>query len=46
MGTWAWIKLLFDNRRPIRSLTVEGLREWRTARERQSLETSPVHIVQ
>lgn len=46
MGTWAWIKLLFDNRRPILSLTVEGLRKWRQARKRQRLEAHPVQIAQ
>jgi radical SAM superfamily enzyme YgiQ (UPF0313 family) len=46
MGTWAWIKLLFANRRPILSLTFEGLQKWRQARKRQRLEARPVHIAQ
>ena len=29
MGKWAWIKLLFDNRKPILSLTKEGVKTWR-----------------
>jgi len=46
MSKWAWIKLLFDNRRPILSLTFEGIKTWRSARRRQRLEASPVHIAQ
>ncbi|QQS34002.1 MAG: B12-binding domain-containing radical SAM protein [Acidobacteriota bacterium] len=37
MGTTAWMKLLFQNRRPIISLTLEGLRTWRAARRRQKI---------
>ena len=33
MGTRAWLKLLFDNRKTILSLTGEGLRTWRRARK-------------
>lgn len=44
MGTWAWIKLLLANRRPILGLTFEGLRTWRQARRRQRLEAHPLHI--
>jgi len=33
MGTRAWLKLLFDNRKTIFSLTSEGLRTWRRARK-------------
>ncbi|PYS97957.1 MAG: hypothetical protein DMF63_18050 [Acidobacteria bacterium] len=33
MGTRAWLKLLFDNRRTILSLTGEGLNTWRRARK-------------
>ncbi len=29
MGTWAWIKLLFDNRKSILSLSREGFSTWR-----------------
>src|SRR5205814_6834821 len=32
MGTRAWLRLLFDNRRTILSLTGEGLRTWREFR--------------
>ena len=44
MGKWAWIKLLFSNRKPILSLTKEGLKTWRNARKRRkkvSSETVP-----
>lgn len=34
MGKLAWIKLLFQNRRTIWSLTREGLRTWRNARRK------------
>ncbi|MCA1815025.1 MAG: B12-binding domain-containing radical SAM protein [Acidobacteria bacterium] len=34
MGKRAWLKLLFDNRRAIYSLTREGASEWRAARKR------------
>lgn len=32
MSKWAWIKLLFQNRRPIVSLTREGISTWNRAR--------------
>ncbi len=35
MGKWAWIKLLFSNRKPILSLSKEGLKTWRDARKRR-----------
>jgi len=35
MGRSAWIKLLFDNRKTILSLTNEGLKTWRNARRRK-----------
>lgn len=34
MGKTAWLKLLFQNRKTILSLTAEGLRTWRKARQR------------
>jgi hypothetical protein len=34
MGKRAWLKLLFDNRRAIYSLTREGASKWRAARKR------------
>jgi len=39
MGTRAWLRLLFENRRTIISLTREGLGTWRLARRRRRLET-------
>jgi len=43
MGKWAWIKLLFQNRRAIFSLTKEGLKTWRNTRKnaRIKIVTSP-----
>jgi hypothetical protein len=38
MSKRAWLKLLFDNRRSIISLTREGIRTWRLARKRQRVE--------
>lgn len=38
MSKSAWIKLLFDNRKAIMTLTGEGLQTWRRARKRQRLE--------
>ncbi|HEX6279223.1 MAG TPA: radical SAM protein [Pyrinomonadaceae bacterium] len=38
MNTRAWLKLLFDNRRTIISLTREGLGTWRRARRQRRLE--------
>jgi hypothetical protein len=43
MGTAAWIKLLFQNRKPIISLTFEGLRTWRAARRRQKISRHELH---
>jgi radical SAM superfamily enzyme YgiQ (UPF0313 family) len=43
MNKRAWLKLLFDNRKPILSLTKEGLATWRKARKnrvRRSVEDS------
>ena len=46
MSKMAWIKLLFDNRKPILSLTGEGLRTWRQFRKHQRLEAQAVQTVQ
>jgi hypothetical protein len=46
MSKWAWVRLLYDNRRPIISLTREGFRTWRAARKRQRREVQAVHTVQ
>ncbi len=46
MSKWAWVRLLYDNRRPIISLSREGLRTWRAARKRQRREVRAVHTVQ
>lgn len=46
MSRSAWLKLLFDNRRTILSLTGEGLRTWRAARRRRRLESAEVQTVQ
>ena len=45
MGTRAWLRLLFDNRRSILSLTGEGLRAWRQFRKRRRLEARSVQTV-
>ncbi|HVE59309.1 MAG TPA: radical SAM protein [Pyrinomonadaceae bacterium] len=37
MSKSAWIKLLFDNRKPILSLTKEGLKTWRNARRNRKI---------
>jgi radical SAM superfamily enzyme YgiQ (UPF0313 family) len=37
MSKWAWIKLLLDNRKPILSLTREGLKTWRNARRKRKI---------
>lgn len=42
LGTRAWLKLLFANRRVIFSLTYEGLGNWRRARKRQRIESVAV----
>ena len=46
MSKWAWVRLLFDNRRPIISLSREGIRTWRAARKRRRREIRAVHTVQ
>lgn len=46
MSKWAWIKLLFDNRRSIFSLTGEGLRTWRQARKTRRLKSREVQTAQ
>ncbi len=46
MSKWAWVRLLYDNRRPIIGLTREGIRTWRAARKRQRREVQAVHTVQ
>ena len=35
MGTRAWLRLLFNNRKPIAALTREGFATWRRARKRR-----------
>jgi radical SAM superfamily enzyme YgiQ (UPF0313 family) len=45
MGTLAWLKLLYANRRPIVSLTREGIHTWRQARKGRHLEVSTVTTV-
>ncbi|MBS1796032.1 MAG: radical SAM protein [Acidobacteria bacterium] len=42
MGKLAWIKLLFDNRRTILSLTREGVRTWRASRRTRKNRTDEV----
>ncbi|MBP9664962.1 MAG: radical SAM protein [Pyrinomonadaceae bacterium] len=42
MSKLAWAKLLFQNRRPIISLTREGLRRWRAFRKHRHLNVEPV----
>jgi radical SAM superfamily enzyme YgiQ (UPF0313 family) len=46
MGTRAWLKLLFDNRRSILSLTTEGFRTWRQYRKHRRHEAQTVQTVQ
>ncbi|HMT07586.1 MAG TPA: radical SAM protein [Pyrinomonadaceae bacterium] len=46
MGTMAWLKLLFQNRKPIFSLTAEGLRTWRRARKQQRVKAREVQTAQ
>lgn len=46
MGTRAWLKLLFENRKTLLSLTGEGLRTWRQFRKHQRIEAQAVQIVQ
>jgi radical SAM superfamily enzyme YgiQ (UPF0313 family) len=42
MGRWAWVKLLFSNRRSILSLSREGFSTWRAFRKRRRIETQVV----
>jgi radical SAM superfamily enzyme YgiQ (UPF0313 family) len=46
IGTRAWLKLLFDNRSSIASLTREGIGTWRAARRRQRRSAGPVEATQ
>lgn len=46
MSKRAWLKLLFDNRKPILSLTGEGIRTWRQFRKRQRLKAQAVQAAQ
>ena len=46
MSKWAWVRLLFDNRRPLISLSREGVSTWRAARKRRRREVRAVHTVQ
>ncbi len=46
MSKSAWLKLLFDNRRSILSLTGEGIRTWRAHRKRQRLKGNEVQTAQ
>ncbi len=42
MGKRAWLKLIFDNRRSIISLSREGITTWRQFRKRKRLEVPAV----
>lgn len=42
MSKLAWAKLIFQNRRPIISLTREGVRKWRAFRKTRRISTEPV----
>ncbi|MBK8303999.1 MAG: hypothetical protein IPK98_11575 [Chloracidobacterium sp.] len=42
MGKRAWLKLIFDNRRSILSLSREGITTWRQFRRRKRLEVQTV----
>jgi len=42
MGTFAWIRLIFANRKPIISLSREGFRTWRMARKQRRRESQPI----
>ncbi len=46
MSKRAWIKLLFDNRKPILSLTREGLRTWRRFRKQKRLVAREIQTAQ
>lgn len=45
MGRWAWIKLLFSNRRSILSLSREGFSTWRAFKKRRRLEAQTVPTI-
>jgi radical SAM superfamily enzyme YgiQ (UPF0313 family) len=45
MGKMAWIKLLFQNRKTILSLTREGIKTWRNARRNQKITTEAVPTI-
>lgn len=44
IGTRAWLKLLYANRRPIASLTREGISTWRKARRNSRRSTATVPL--
>jgi radical SAM superfamily enzyme YgiQ (UPF0313 family) len=46
MNKRAWLKLLFDNRRSIISLAVEGMNTWRAFRKRRRIESRAVQTAQ
>ncbi|MBK7933504.1 MAG: hypothetical protein IPK01_08350 [Acidobacteria bacterium] len=46
MSKMAWVKLIFDNRRSILSLTAEGISTWRKARKRRRVEAREVQTAQ
>ena len=46
MSKSAWLKLLFDNRKPIITLSREGIRTWRAARKRRRVEGRSVQTAQ
>ena len=46
MGTRAWLKLLFANRRPILSLAREGFSTYRQFKKRRRVERSPMPTLQ
>jgi radical SAM superfamily enzyme YgiQ (UPF0313 family) len=46
MSKWAWMKLVYQNRKPILSLSREGLTTWRAARRRRRLEAQPFQPAQ
>lgn len=46
MSKSAWLKLLFDNRQPIITLSREGIRTWRAARKRRRIDGRSVQTAQ
>lgn len=42
MGSWAWVKLILQNRKTVLSLTKEGLGTWRRTRKRQRIEARAI----